>query len=227
MNSFSEQLLERLYEMIQPEKKELFERMVVFKTNYLTVVLEHIYQQHNASAVLRSCESFGVHTLHVIDKNQAYHVQRDIARGAARWMDLMQYNGEKASEKCLLSLKKKGYRILATTPTPTSYTIETLPLDKPIALVFGTEGSGLSQQAIQLADDFVHIPTSGFTQSLNVSVATALCVYTIKKRLEQSSVEWQMNPKEQLELKIEWCKRIIPHGEKVMQELRKRMLTSF
>lgn len=223
MKTFDEQLLEQLYDMITPSKVEMFERIAPLKMNYLTIVLENIYQEHNASAVLRSCESFGIQSLHVIEKDFNYKVQRDIARGAGRWVNMYNYADTTPTQTCLTELKKRGYEIIATTPHENDCTIETLPIDKPIALVFGTEGEGISKKVIDLADGFVKIPMHGFTESLNISVSAAVSMYTLRSRIEQSNVDWKMDPEELTKLKIQWCQKIIPHGDKVVPEVIRRL----
>lgn len=227
MKTFDETLLEQLYEMITPGKVEMFERIAPLKTDYLTVVLENIYQEHNASAVLRSCESFGVQSMHIIEKDWKYQVQRDIARGAGRWVDMYNYNDENPTITCLKQLKSKGYKILATTPHENDCTIETVPIDQPMALVFGTEGDGISQDVINMADEFVKIPMYGFTESFNISVSAAVSMYALRTRLEKSDVDWKMSEEDLIRLKIKWCTRIIPHGEKVVPEVIKRLSEVF
>jgi tRNA (guanosine-2'-O-)-methyltransferase len=223
MKTFNEIVLQELYEIITPGKVEMFERLAPLKTNYLTVVLENIYQEHNASAVLRTCESFGIQNMHIIEKEWKYQVQRDIARGAGRWVDMHNYSDENPTISCLKHLKAQGYRILATTPHENDCTIDNVPIDKPMALIFGTEGDGISQDVINMADEFVKIPMYGFTESFNISVSAAVSMYALRTRLEKSDVNWQMNNDELTQLKIKWCTRIIPHGEKVVPEIIKRL----
>lgn len=227
MKTFDEVLLEHLYGMITPNKIEMFDRLAPLKTDYLTVVLENIYQEHNASAVLRTCESFGIQSLHIIEKDCKYQVQRDIARGAGGWIDMYNYSDKNPTVDCLKHLKSKGYRILATTPHENDCTIETVPIDQPMALVFGTEGDGISQEVIDLADEFVKIPMYGFTESLNISVSAAISMYTLRSRLEKSDVNWRMSEEELTKLKIKWCTHIIPHGNKVVPEIRRRLEHNF
>lgn len=226
MKTFEEALLAELYEMITPSKVEMFEQLAPLKTNHVTVVLENIYQEHNASAVLRTCESFGIQSLHVIEKDWKYQVQRDIARGAGRWVDMYNYNDENPTVSCLKHLKSKGYRILATTPHEKDCTIDEVAIDAPVALVFGTEGDGISQDVMDLADEFVKIPMYGFTESFNISVSAAVSMYALRTRLEKSEIDWKLTPEELVNLKIRWCQRIIPHGDKVVPEVIKRLKNS-
>lgn len=225
MNEFNQNLLDELYNIITPSKIEMFERLVPLRTRHFTVVLENIFQEHNASAVLRTCESFGVQDLHVIEKDNKYKVQRDIARGAGRWVDMYNYSkGEDPTMECITALKDKGYKIIATTPHEDDFTVDTLPIDVPIALVFGTEQSGISDIVREHADGFVKIPMYGFTESFNISVSAAISMHVIRQRLENSNLNWKLSPEEQLLLKIHWCQKIIPRGHLVVPEIRRRLL---
>lgn len=223
--NIDKKILEEFYSIISPSKQEMYDRIAENRTKHLTVVLENIYQEHNASAVMRSCDCFGIQELHVIEKNNQYKIQRDIALGAGRWVDLYNYDqGASPTADCINKLKNKGYKIVATTPHTNDITINELNLDKPIALVFGTERRGISDEIKEMADEFVKIPMYGFTESFNISVSVALALNTLRERLENSSIEWKLNEKEQTLLKIKWCKKILRSGNEMEEEFRKRIV---
>ncbi|MEX2484335.1 MAG: RNA methyltransferase [Brumimicrobium sp.] len=218
-------LLEELYKIITPSKIEKFDRIASERTRYLTVAVENLFQEHNASAVMRSCDCFGIQDLHVIEKSNKFNVNREIAMGAGQWVNHYKYTDELyPTTKCISSLKEKGYSIVATTPHTNDVTIHELPLDKPMALLFGTEQTGLSEQALNMADAFVKIPMVGFTESFNISVSAALCMHTLRNRLEnQSEINWKLSEEEQVELKIQWCKKIIKNPEIVERDFLRRL----
>lgn len=223
----NELLLDAFYELIPPAKSQLFDRIAADLTNYLTVLLEEIYQEHNASAVLRSCDCFGIQNLHVVENKNKYKVQRDIARGAGRWTDLHNYNdGDVSLTKAIANLKNQGYKIAALTPDADAHSIFDVPLDKPLALGFGTEWEGITDELRAAADYKVCIPMYGFTESFNVSVSVALSLQALRQRLEQSSLEWKFNQAEQTALKLDWCERYMKNGETVRRELEKRLLST-
>ena len=223
--TIDEKVLDEFYDIVSESKKEMYDRIASQRTNHLTVVLENIHQEHNASAVLRSCDCFGIQNLHVIEKNNRYKVQRDIALGAGRWVDVFNYDqGEQPTRDCLLKLKDRGYKIVATTPHERDVTIHELPLDQPVALVFGTEKKGISKEVVELADEFVRIPMYGFTESFNISVSAALALNILRRRLEQSDLSWKLNDEEQTLLKIKWCKKILRSGDEMEEEFRRRIL---
>ena len=216
-------ILDKFYEIITPNKIELFNRIAAERTRYTTIALENIYQEHNASAVLRTCDCFGIQDLQVIEKDNQYQIQRDIALGSDRWVDIYNYSEAKnPTQNCISDLKNKGYQIVATTPHTNAYDVHNLPIDKPLAFFFGTERQGLSKEMMSEADLHVRIPMYGFTESFNISVSVAILLQTIRQRLETSELSWKLSENEQIALKIEWCKKILNGGEALSKEFRLR-----
>jgi tRNA (guanosine-2'-O-)-methyltransferase len=217
-----DKILAEFYDIISDNKKEMFDRIASERTKHITVAIENVYQEHNASAVLRSCDCFGLQEMHVIEKDNQYKVQRDIALGAGRWVDMYNYNqGNQVTKDCIDRLKSTGYTIVATTPH-TENTIYDLDLSKPIALVFGTERRGISEEVEKMADTFVKIPMYGFTESFNISVSVAIILNSLRQRLEQSSFDWKLNKEEQTALKIKWCRKILNSGDKLEKHFREK-----
>lgn len=224
MHSEDLAVLKEFYTIITPNKQEMFDRIAADRTNYLTVALENVYQEHNASAVLRTCDCFGIQELHVIEKDNQYKVQRDIALGAGRWVDMYNYDrGEDPSIDCIQKLKSKGYRIVATTPHTNDVTINEINLDGPMALIFGTERRGLSPEIMENADEFVKIPMYGFTESFNISVSAAITLNVLRQRLENSNLAWRLTIEEQTQLKLKWCRKILNEGQALEDEIRRRL----
>lgn len=222
--STDEKVLAAFYEIISESKQEMYDRIAADRTRYLTIVLETIMKDHNASAVLRTCDCFGVQELHAIEKGQSYEIRREIARGAGNWVDLHTYASETSpSLECLTELKQNGYKIVATSPHA-QHDINTIPIDQPIALVFGTEREGISPETESIADELIRIPMYGFTESFNISVSVAIALNILRTRLEQSAITWKLSHEEQVRLKIQWCTKIIRDGEVVENEIRRRIL---
>ncbi|MCJ8288956.1 MAG: RNA methyltransferase [Crocinitomicaceae bacterium] len=220
----NKKVLSQLSELISPSKRELLELISSERTKYLTVVLEDIVKEFNSSAVLRSCDCFGVQELNIIAENQEFEIQRDIAKGASNWVDVNTYSGNNSPGiHCINELKNKGFRIIATSPHAEK-TINDISIDQPIALVFGTERDGISENIISNADELVKIPMYGFTESFNISVSAALILNQLRNRLETSDLQWKLTEEEQTILKIKWCSKIIRNGEQVEAEIRRRIL---
>lgn len=197
-----------LSEYVSDHKKQLFETILADRTRYITAVLEDIYQPHNASAVIRSCEGMGIQDIHVIENHNEFSVSDGVTIGSDKWLTFKNYNqrGKDNTSDCLAELKSSGYKICATTPHSEDVSIAKLPLDCPVALVFGAELEGLSETALDQADYFVRIPMYGFSESFNISVSAAICLYELRKRLMESSVDWQLSESEKQQLRFEWTR---------------------
>lgn len=216
-------LLEFMSGFITKERKDKFLTHINARTRYLTIVLEDIYQPHNASAVLRTCDCFGIQDVHIIENRNKYRVNPDVALGASKWLSLEKYNEmENNTVYCIGKLKNKGYKIIATSPHEHDFTPETLPLESPLALVFGNEMAGLSKEALSQADDFIKIPMVGFTESLNISVSAAILMHTLSERLRASSIPWQLSEKEKKDILLTWLNHSIKKPEFLMEEFKKR-----
>ena len=217
-------LLDKFYEHISDNKKEKFDAYVKDRTRHVTVVLENIFQPHNAAAVLRSCDCFGVQDVHIIENYNKYEPNKEIDMGSSKWLDTIKYSRtENNTTECIQALKAKGYKIVATTPHTDDCMIEDLPLDQPIALMFGTELTGLTDEALAQADAYVRLPMYGFTESYNISVSVALALFSVTERMRKDeNVNWQLPEREQNLIKLGWAKQVVKHSEKVEKILSER-----
>ena len=216
-------VLEQFYSMISESKQEMFDRIAFDRTRYITVALETIMKEHNASAVLRTCDCFGIQDLNIIESNTSYEIQREIARGAGNWVDMHTYTSSNATVDCLNNLKDQGYKLIATSPHAEK-DINDLIIDKPIAIVFGTEKDGITKDVVNLSDELYKIPMYGFTESYNISVSAAIILNILRSKLENSSLDWRLSKEEQTKLKIDWCTKIVYNGPNVEREIRKRIV---
>ena len=217
----NEYILSEFYKIITPNKVNMFERIAPQRSRHLVVGLENIQQDHNASAIMRSMDCLGFQELHLIEKNNSYQFQRDIALGSARWLDVNQYHeGPEPVLDAIAKLRKQGYRIIATSPHHKAVTPQTVNLQQPIALFFGAEKHGISPELMENADELLHIPMYGFTESLNLSVSAALLLNALRTRLESTQYPWLLSEQEQIKLKIEWCKRILNGGPQLAEKFR-------
>lgn len=218
-----EEILEKLYQLIQIEKSQKFENIASERTNWITVVMENVTKDHNASAVMRTCDCFGIQTLHLLEESRNYSTQREISKGAATWINTKNYSSETRVLDCTNSLKKDGYQLIATSPHATN-TIDDIKIDQPIALLFGTERSGITSELLEEADHLIKIPMYGFTESFNVSVSVSILLNELRNKLINSNIDWKLSSEEQTKIKIEWCSKIINRGPKVVQEIRNRLI---
>ena len=213
-------LINYLAQHITDKRLALFQKIILNRTRYLTVVLEDIYQSQNASAVLRSCDCFGIQNVHIIENRNKFDVNPNVSLGASKWLSLHQYSDqENNTEAALLKLKSEGYRIVATTPHKNDIDLENFDLDEgKSALVFGTELSGISETVKNNADLFLKIPMYGFTESFNISVSVAIILHHLTLKLRNSAVDWKLAKDEQERLMITWLKTSIKEGDLIVNE---------
>ena len=217
-------LISHLSAFVTEERKKRFEEVLQNRTRHITIALEDIYQPHNASAVLRSCDCFGIQDVHIIENKNKYTVNPDVALGSYKWLTLHKYNREQNNTlNCINELKKQGYAIAVTSPHAktrniVSLPIEAIPIHKKVALFFGTEMQGISQELESNAELFVKIPMLGFTESFNISVAAALCMYTLSARLRKENIDWKLSGEEQQEILLQWYHNTIPKAELLEKE---------
>jgi tRNA (guanosine-2'-O-)-methyltransferase len=198
--------LDYLENIITENRKENFLRVLKNRTKHFTIAVEDVFQMHNASAVMRSCEVFGIQELHVIEERFGKRIDKEIAMGAQKWVDISTYD---SVANCVDALKNKGYQIIATTPHENDCLLEDFDISKPSALFFGTERDGLSEEILSRADGFLKIPMVGFTESLNISVSAAIIIQNLTNRLRNSDVSWQLTEGEILEKRLDWAKKSI------------------
>ena len=210
-------LIKHLSEYVTENRLALFKRVLASRTRYITVLLEDIYQSQNASAVLRTCDCTGIQDVHIVEERNEYDINRDVALGSDQWLSLHYYNeGEDNIHKAVKALKHQGYRIVATSPHREGSTPESFDLGKgKAALLFGTELKGLTDRALGLADEYIQIPMAGFTESYNISVSAAISLYTLRKRLEVSSLNWKLRQDENEELLLNWLRTSIKMSDQI------------
>ncbi len=208
------EFLEFLSGYLTENRRKLFDKVIRYRTRHITVVLEDIYQPHNASAVLRSADLTGIQDIHIIENRNKYQVNPEVAMGSSKWLNLIKYNEyEDNTLAAYDALRKAGYRIVATTPHKNDQMLDDISINGKMALVFGTELKGLSETAITHADEYLRIPMYGFTESYNISVSAALILFTLTEKLRKSQVPWQLSEEEKLEILVEWAKRTIKHAD--------------
>lgn len=212
-----EELVAHFSGFMTDRRNDLFRNIAGKRTRYITVVLEDIFQSHNASAVIRSCECFGIQDVHFIENNFKYELNPDIALGSWKWLTLNRHAGNNDNTAaCLGRLKSDGYRIIATSPHKHDTTAKKLDLEKgKVAILFGTELDGLSENALAMADEYLRIPMVGFTESLNISVSAALVIHQLTDRLRDSSIKWQLEEDEISTLLLQWMRNSIKMSKSI------------
>jgi len=208
-----QKLLTTLENFLTPRRRSLFDKVLAKRTNHFTVATEDVYQLHNTSAVIRSCDVFGVQNIHITEERNLRKIDREIAMGAQKWVNVNRYHTAKDS---IETLREKGYQIVATTPHHNACLLEDFKIHKPAALYFGTEKQGLSEELMNEADAYLKIPMAGFTESLNISVSAAIILQNLTTRLRNSEVDWQLSPEEIYDIRLHWAKRSIKSSDQII-----------
>ena len=218
MLDINTKLLTYLEGFVTDKRKNLFRNILQDRTRHFTVVLEDIYQQHNASAVIRSCDIFGIQDVHVIENKYRSKVSRHIAKGSQKWLTFNRYNEDKNNTiDCLENLKSKGYQVIATTPHNDSCVLHDFDITKKSAFVFGVEKAGVSDDVMKNADGFLKIPMVGFTESLNISVAAAIVLENLSHKLRNSTLDWALTVEEQQILYASWIEKTIKNVDEIKE----------
>lgn len=208
------ELLKYLETYLTDRRKARFKEVLSERTRHFTVVTEDVYQLHNASAVMRTCDVFGIQDLHVVEEKVSKRIDKEIAMGAQKWVTFNRYNSTK---ECINKLRENGYQIIATTPHNDSTMLHEFDVSKKSAFFFGKENEGLSDTVMNSADGFLKIPMYGFTESLNISVSAAIILQSVVTKLKQSNVKWQLSEAEIPEIEMEWAKRTIKASDEIIE----------
>jgi len=218
MLDINTKLLTYLEGFVTDKRKNLFRNILQDRTRHFTVVLEDIYQQHNASAVIRSCDIFGIQDIHVIENKYKSKVSKNIAKGSQKWLSFHNYKEDTNNTlECLNTLTSTVHHIIATSPHNNSSILHDFDISKKSAFVFGVEKTGVSDLVINNADGILKIPMVGFTESLNISVAAAIILENLTFKLRNSSVDWALTNEEQKILYASWIEKTIKNVDEIKE----------
>ena len=214
-------LLEYLESYLTEHRRERFTSVLKQRTKYFTVATEDVYQLHNTSAVIRSCDVFGMQEVNIIEEVNTKRIDREIAMGAQKWVDLNRYN---TVNQCIKYLKINGYQIVATTPHAEDCDLIDFDISKKSCFFFGRETEGLSQQVLDEADCFLKIPMFGFTESLNISVSAAIILQHVTSKLRNSDIPWQLKEEERIAKRFDWIEKTIKNYDAIVERFRSESL---
>jgi len=168
----------------------------------VVAVMEAIHRRHNASAIIRSCEAFGVHEVHMVIGK--FRPSKGASRGAERWLNVRRFPTIEAS---IADLRARGFRIYVADLADDAHTPDSVPVDGPVAIVFGAELVGISDDARALADGAIQVPMRGLTESLNVSAAAACALFRVSERRRAEVGGGDLSPQLQGEFLERWLDR--------------------
>jgi tRNA (guanosine-2'-O-)-methyltransferase len=216
----NQELINYLSSFISDKRVSLFKRNLSLRTRYITVVLEDIFQSQNASAVLRTCDCFGIQDVHIIENRNKFNENITVTRGSTKWINLYQYNQQSNNTlTALQSLKEKGYKIVATSPHINDVELSEFDLKQgKTAIIFGNEKKGVSEIVKQNADYFLKIPMYGFTESFNISVSVAIILHFLTNKMKEELIDWKLNDIEQETLLLEWLTKCLKSGDLLIKK---------
>lgn len=207
-------LLEHLESYLTESRKQRFNAVLSQRTKHFTVATEDVYQLHNTSAVIRSCDVFGIQEVNIIEERNTKRIDKEIAMGAQKWVDLNRYQ---TVRECISDLRAKGYQIVATTPHANDCELHDFDVTKKSCFFFGRETEGLSQEVLTMADCYLKIPMVGFTESLNISVSAAIILQQVSTKLRQTDINWHLTEEELNEKRLDWCKKTIKSYDEIVE----------
>ncbi len=214
---------EYLKQFLTEERLKKIEHFAPESSDFVLPVLEDVYQFRNAAAIVRSVEACGFHKVVALQEENNFEPNLKVTKGADTWVEVEKLPRNMESFQ---KIKDKGYKIVVVSLENDAKILPDYEITEPIALVFGTEMEGVSQEILDFADETLAIPMYGFTRSFNVSVAASLCMYELKQKLMKSDIDYKLNDEKLLRMKIRWTVNSIRSGEQIYNKyLRDNDLT--
>jgi len=219
-SSLKLELIEHLSQFLTEERLHLFQEKLKERSNRITLVLEDVFQSRNISAAMRSADCFGIQNIHIIENKNNFVKDKSVSLGAGKWINIKQYNTEENNTiNCLKKLKKEGYQIIATSPHNTNTSLEEIDVkNNKIAIILGTELTGLSEKALSFADKRMKINMYGFTESLNISVSAAICCQSISSKMRKETTGWEVTEEEKTDILLNWIRNSIKSGKQIEEK---------
>ena len=223
MNHLDYDLVQHLKAFVLDERRALFEEKIQHRTKHITIVLENIFQGRNISASIRSADCFGVQDVHVIENDNVFNDDSEVSMGADKWVSTIRHNKEiHNTAKAIRKLKADGYHVIAATPHNTNFDLYDIEIgEQKIALIFGAEVNGCSEQSLKLADERMKIPMYGFTESFNISVSVSLCLQHLTYKMRNSAVNWRMNQEQRNKTLLQWLRNSIKSSSQIEEKYLK------
>ncbi|MBW8359657.1 MAG: RNA methyltransferase [Weeksellaceae bacterium] len=212
-----------LKRFLTDERLTKIERYAAESSGYALPVMEDIFQFRNAAAIVRSVEACGFHKIVAMESENEFNPYLKVTKGAETWVEVEKMPH---SLESLQEIKNRGYKILAVSPENNATMLPDYDLKEPVALVFGTEKEGVTDEILDFADETLAVPMYGFTESFNVSVAAAICFYELRQKLIKSGIEYKLTGDKLWELKVRWARNSIPRGEQVLEHYLREMNSS-
>ena len=209
----NKKIFQHLQQFLTDERLEKINHFAPESSDFVLPVIEDVFQFRNAAAIVRSVEACGFHKIIAMESEHEFNPNLRVTKGAETWVEVEKLPHNLDS---LREIKNRGYKILAVSPENNATMLSDYDLKEPVALVFGTEAAGVSEEILDFADETLAIPMYGFTQSFNVSVAAAICVYELRQKLLRSNLDYKLSAEKLWEMKVRWAMNSIKSGEQIL-----------
>lgn len=192
--------------LLTPERARKYRQVLARRTGRIAVVVEDCHDPHNATAIIRTCDAFGIHEVHVTTTRNAFKINRKISQGSHFYVDLHVHADIAAA---YAHLRERGFAIHVSDLAADSVVgpHQLAKTQGPIALVFGSEGEGVTPAASRAADGHFLIPMAGFPQSLNVSVSVAVTLYAMRHDALERNLPGDLPAQVQVDFYEKWVRR--------------------
>ncbi len=204
-----------LKQFLTDERLAKIEHFAAESSDFVLPVMEDVYQFRNAAAIIRSVEACGFHKVVAMEAKNVFDPNLTVTKGAENWVEV-----EKMAHslESLQIIRNRGYRLVAVSPENNATSLPDFEITEPVALIFGTEWQGVSDDFLDFVDETLAIPMYGFTQSYNVSVAAAICCYDLKQKLLKSDTDYRLSNQKRMEMMIRWAVNSIPSGNEILKK---------
>jgi tRNA (guanosine-2'-O-)-methyltransferase len=216
--SIDPETLDRIISTLEPfltlERLTRIDQVLAARSRGVVLALEDIANEHNGAAVLRTADAFGFFEVHVIEPAEGrFKISKRISKGADKWLDLQRHE---RAEEAYGVLRRRGYKLYASTLHGDAIDVSEIPVDAPIAIVFGNELLGLSPQAISGADGYFRVPMSGFVESFNISVAVAITCYDLSIRRRAAGIAPGLEPDDLRRVRATWLTKSLKSAPQIL-----------
>lgn len=216
----NQKTFEYLQQFLTDERLQKINHFAPESSDFVLPVIEDVFQFRNAAAIVRSVEACGFHKIVAMESEHEFNPNLRVTKGAETWVDIerLPHNLDSINK-----IKNRGYKIIAVSPEKNATLLPDFQITEPVALVFGTEAEGVTDEILSFADETLAIPMYGFTRSFNVSVAAAICVYELKQKLMRSNLDYKLSEEKLWEMKVRWAVNSIKSGEQILNHYLKNI----
>jgi len=211
----SQHIFDYLKQFLTEDRLRKIEYFAGDSSDFVLPVMEDVYQFRNAAAIVRSLEACGFHKAVAMESENIFNPNLRVTKGAETWVEVEKMPH---SIESLNKIRDRGYTILAVSPENNAVMLPDYQISKPVALVFGTELEGVTEEILDFADETLAIPMYGFTKSFNVSVAAAICFYELKQKLIKSGVNYRLSDEKCWTMKVRWAVNSIRSGNQILEQ---------